>query len=672
MIIIKKSSCILTLLTILAICSGCGGGGGGSSSVTLDSIAITANSNNIPAGQTLQLAATGTYSNSSTQNLTNKVIWSVSDETYATVSVAGLISSTRKGAVSVTATYNGKSGTFSIEVTDPVLIRLDLLIPVTSIPTGPQLQIQTKGVYSNGTISDVTEEAIYTLSDDNNASISDSGLLSDVTGDVTITACLNSVCKDLVIQHNTANLVSISVSATSDISSVGFILEFKAIGSYDDGSIIDISNTATWTSSLAAIALPINESYQFTLLSIGIFTATASFGDGPVVTGTSLDIEVDNNTLISITIEPQPGEYPRGYFTGFRAIGDFSGDHKDITHIVTWSLDDDTIGAFPNSTGNPGFFITGAAGSAIVTAAYNGIETSETITVTDVTFLGFDIKPDTSANYIPILIDINSNPITLQIYGLYSDEIARDLSSVCRWQTPVNDILLIDGNGEVSAQSLGDWGVIAVIGGLFGVVQPVSVIKEITSFSISVTHSTIPTHADIIFSAEATYQDLSTDDITNYVLWDSDATDKVRFFDDVRYYAHGVSVGTSNINASLLVNGSTIISSSNNLQVTVQPLDTMRLFPYDSDGDPTSALSTTVGFIAVGQYTGNNVDHFTITNYVTWSSSNENFISISNESGSKGVITVNSSASESATISAVVGDGSGSNNISTSFGPIQP
>ena len=47
----------------------------GSSGATLTAIQITASSNSVAAGSTLQLTATGTYSDSSTQNLTNTASW---------------------------------------------------------------------------------------------------------------------------------------------------------------------------------------------------------------------------------------------------------------------------------------------------------------------------------------------------------------------------------------------------------------------------------------------------------------------------------------------------------------------------------------------------------------------------------------------------------------------
>lgn len=670
---VHRKLCFLfkVLLLLLFICSGCGGGGG-SKTPNLSNITISSETGSVPAGQTLQLTATGTYTNSSSQNMTSLVTWSVSDETYATVSATGLISSSLKGVVTITATYNGLTGTLQIEITDPVLERLDIISPVPSIPLGQQTQLQTIGVFSDGTVSDFTEEATYALNTEN-ASVSDSGLLSNITGDVILTACKDSICEDIEITLNPATLNQITVSATMTTTSVGLVLKFTAIGTYSDGTTIDISNTVDWYSSDNTIASHgTTTSSLFEINDMGTFTARAEYG---AVSGTSSSITVDAETLDSITIERVAGEYPGGYMTNIRAIGTFIGgvgSTKDLTDIVTWSVDDSSIGLFPNEKNFPGFFVTGTAGSVSVTAVYNSTSASETIIVNDVLFSGFDIKPDAPANYIPLIVSEN-NTLTLEIYGLYSDNIARDLSSVCNWYTPSNNILSINSNGGVSGLSTGDWGVIAVIGGIFGIVQPVSVVKEITSFSISATQTTLPTHGDIIFSAEATFDDSTTGDITNYVLWNSDTMTAVLFFENVRNFAHAVSVGASSISASMLINGNTELTSSDSIEISVLPLGILQLLPYTSTGAPSNSFDTTAGFLAVGNYDGGNEDEaFVVTNYVTWASSNENFITISNDIGSKGVIRVNSTTAGPSMISASVDDGTGSTTVMATFGPILP
>jgi hypothetical protein len=75
--------------------------------VTLVSIAVTPGNLSIANGATVQLTATGTYSDNSPQDLTTQVLWSSSDSTKATVSSTGLVTAIATGSTTLTATSSG-------------------------------------------------------------------------------------------------------------------------------------------------------------------------------------------------------------------------------------------------------------------------------------------------------------------------------------------------------------------------------------------------------------------------------------------------------------------------------------------------------------------------------------------------------------------------------------
>ena len=98
--------------------AGCGGGGASAPPVTLSSIAISPDPVYIGIGTSLQLAATGTYSNGTTADLTSSVTWTSANSSIASVAATGLVTLGTGAAVtsttSITATYNG--------VTSPAVI----------------------------------------------------------------------------------------------------------------------------------------------------------------------------------------------------------------------------------------------------------------------------------------------------------------------------------------------------------------------------------------------------------------------------------------------------------------------------------------------------------------------------------------------------------------------
>lgn len=88
----------------------------------LASIAVTPQAPTLTIGATLQLSATGTYSDGTTVDLTTAVQWSSSDPAAA-VSASGLVSGIAAGTTTVTATKGGVSGstTISIAAAGPTL-----------------------------------------------------------------------------------------------------------------------------------------------------------------------------------------------------------------------------------------------------------------------------------------------------------------------------------------------------------------------------------------------------------------------------------------------------------------------------------------------------------------------------------------------------------------------
>jgi hypothetical protein len=114
------------LISLLVISfSGCGGGGGGSTStptVTLASIAVTPANPGILLGKvaTEQFTATGTYSDSTTNNLTTSVTWSSSNTDVATISNTsgsnGLATLIAAGQTTITASSGSITGSTLLTV----------------------------------------------------------------------------------------------------------------------------------------------------------------------------------------------------------------------------------------------------------------------------------------------------------------------------------------------------------------------------------------------------------------------------------------------------------------------------------------------------------------------------------------------------------------------------
>src|SRR5262245_49587448 len=86
----------------------------------LQSIAVTPANPSIAKGLTQQFTATGTFSDSSTQNLTNQVTWASATTTVATINSTGLATAVNTGTSSISATLGSVSGSTTPTVTPAV------------------------------------------------------------------------------------------------------------------------------------------------------------------------------------------------------------------------------------------------------------------------------------------------------------------------------------------------------------------------------------------------------------------------------------------------------------------------------------------------------------------------------------------------------------------------
>jgi trimeric autotransporter adhesin len=100
-------------------------------------------------GSNVQLTATGTYSDSSTQNLTNIAQWSSTAPAVGTVNSSGLASGVSVGSFTANATSQGVTGGL------PMTTTAATLVSITVAPSGSLLhtlfhQLTATGHYSDG------------------------------------------------------------------------------------------------------------------------------------------------------------------------------------------------------------------------------------------------------------------------------------------------------------------------------------------------------------------------------------------------------------------------------------------------------------------------------------------------------------------------------------------
>ena len=136
---------------------------------TLRSIAVTPYNLAIPQGVSQQFTATGTYSDGSTQDLTQNVIWSVSPGRlkirFHQFGVnRGVVSGNITGAGTVKATHITISGSAPINIVTPGLQSI-VIAPITAtLPAGAAYQFTATGTFPGGVTQNITSTVNWSSS----------------------------------------------------------------------------------------------------------------------------------------------------------------------------------------------------------------------------------------------------------------------------------------------------------------------------------------------------------------------------------------------------------------------------------------------------------------------------------------------------------------------------
>jgi N-acetylneuraminic acid mutarotase len=264
---------------ILLSLSACGGGGGGGG---LLSIAITPAAPSVAKGLTQQFVAIGTFSDTSTADLTKSVTWTSGSPAVATVSATGLAQGVAIGSTTITATSGSVSGNETVTVTAAVLESLAITPASPRSGVGITRQLMATGTYSDATTADVTSLADWTSSTPAVATVgSHTGLTTGVSlGSANISAAIGSVTTSmsLAIVANSwspaASLLNARVAHTATLLPNGKVLVAGGVvadgqSSFPATASAEVYDPAADTWSQAANLLTARQFHTATLLPNG-------------------------------------------------------------------------------------------------------------------------------------------------------------------------------------------------------------------------------------------------------------------------------------------------------------------------------------------------------------------------------------------------------------------
>ncbi len=300
-----------------------------------------------PLGPTQQLAATGNFSDGTSQDLTSVVTWSVPPGSDSLVTASGLVIAgvTAGSTTTVSATWVGVTGTTIVTVgaTAALLgISIQQKAPVATV--GMPVNFTAIGISSDSPTPAPITGSWHSSNPGVATIVPATGVATAVApGSTTITITSGSITASTTLTVTAAILNAVSITPVNPSVAKGLKLQLKALGIYSDGTSADLTSSANWQPAGGDAPVDPN-SGVVTGVNVNpavAITATWETFVGGVVTNVvgTTNVAVTAPVLQSIAITPSSVSLlSSGQTSQLKATGAFSdGSTPDLTATATWA-----------------------------------------------------------------------------------------------------------------------------------------------------------------------------------------------------------------------------------------------------------------------------------------------------------------------------------------------
>ncbi len=604
--------------------------------VSLVSLALSPAMPSSPAGFTKQLSATGTFSDSSTQDLTDQVSWNSSDSSLATVSNApaspGLVSALKVGTPTVSATALGQTGSTVFTVTSALLVSIGVNPQTASTPKGLTQSFTASGVFTDGSTSDVTTSVTWASSDAAVASVSNAsgsnGLATALTlGTTTISASWSGKSSSAVMTVTAAQLVHLDLTPSAPTLPAGVSVSLTATGTYTDATTQNLTANVTWASdseSVASVSNAGGSEGRVTAHAVGTATVTASLA-GQV--GSTV-VTVTPAQLVSIGLSPATPTVPRGLSQALSATGVYTdGSTQDLTAVATWSSTDSTVAPVVPSGLGAGTVTASNTGSATISATSGGKTGSTLFTVSAAVLQSLQVTPSSPS----VAAGLHR---ALTATGVYSDASTQDLTTQVTWSSldpATASVSNASGSeGDVTGLVAGSTTITAAKGSVQGQVTFTVTPAVLQQIEVTPANTAVPKGLPVQYVATGIFSNSTTQNLTTQVTWSTDDASTVAISN-----ASGSEGRASTLKVGAVTVTAQLGSVSGSTPLTVSPAAMVSLAVTPSG--PNLPLGTVRQFTATATYTDASTQ--VVTALSTWSSSDAAVVDVSNGSSSHGLAT---------------------------------
>ncbi|MGY3857790.1 beta strand repeat-containing protein [Aeromonas intestinalis] len=494
----------------------------------------------LPAGTKLQFQAIASFSDNSSQDVSDQVSWISSDNSVAVIDQYGEATAVSTGGTNISALFQGvSSNTVLLVVTNATISNVQVVLDSGSgtLAKGSSVQFKAQAVLSDGSTLDVSNQAAWVSSDQTKVTIDTQGLATGVAvGTSTITASVNGVTSaGTILTVTNATIGQIQLTPPTLTLAKGTKGKLTAIATYSDGTTQDISNLVAWNSSDIGVAT-VNLSGEVTAVTIGNATLTGRVGS---VTSNPVSLSVSSASVNQIDLSATASTLAAGTKTQLTAVANYSdGSSQNISSLISWSSSDSNVATVDTN----GEVTAVSPGTATITGSFGGQTSTLIITVTAATVSTIQISTPLAS----LALGTNGQ---LRALATYSDNTVVDVTSQASWSSSSPALVSVDASGQIKALAVGSANISGTLGGITSTINIAATAATVSSLSIE----TIPNLAsgnEVQLKATATFSDLTTQNVSALAHWQSDDIGVVTVTGTG--VAHGVAAGNANISASFL------------------------------------------------------------------------------------------------------------------------
>jgi hypothetical protein len=414
----------------------------------LVSIVVTPQTPSLSPNHSVQLTATGTFTDGTTQNLSGVVTWSSTPTSILGVSATGLATANSAGAATVTASEGSITGSDALAVALPTLVSIAVSPPSLTLTPAHSAQLKAVGTYNDSSTQDISASVTWSASPSGIVSVSSNGAATGkALGAATISATLNTVSGMDTVAVVAPTLNSISISPSGASIPLGLNQQLSALGTYSDGSTQDLTNSVQWASSSPTI-VSFSGSGMATADALGTAMVAATSG---TISATS-QLQVIPPIVVSFTVAPPSSLLALGAREQLTALATFSdGTTQDMTTSVSWSSENPAIA----NISNQGLLEADQVGDTVVSVSSDSVTGSANVSVKPVLAVSYFSNAHTSgfADATVRLTDpdATSGSLCAEIYVFDQDQ---QLSECCGCLVSPDGLRTLSVNTDLTGNPL--------------------------------------------------------------------------------------------------------------------------------------------------------------------------------------------------------------------------